>query len=52
MTQQTIINVFLASGVPMGGYGCSNPPEIPKALQNHAKQPDCENCYKLLNFGL
>ena len=19
-------------------------PEIPKALQNHAKQPDCENC--------
>ena len=28
-----------------GGLGCSNPPpEIPKALQNRAKQPDCENC--------
>jgi len=44
MTQQTIINVFLASGLPRGGLGCLNPPEIPKALQNRAKQPDFENC--------
>ena len=29
-----------------GGLGCSNPPpEILKALQNHAKlNPNCENC--------
>ena len=25
------------SGVPRGGLGCSNPPKIPKALQNLAK---------------
>ena len=37
-----------------GGFGVFKhpPPEILKALQNHAQtQPDCENCQKLLNLG-
>ena len=37
MTQQIIINVFLASAVPRGALGCSKPPEIPKALQIRTK---------------
>ena len=36
-TQQTIIIVLLASGVPSGDLGCSNSPEISKVLQNRVK---------------
>ena len=44
---------LLTSGVPRGGgLGCSTPPRNsegpPKSCQT---QPDCENCYKLLNLG-
>ena len=35
----------VTSGVPGGGFGAQPPPpEIPKALQNRAKQPNCEKC--------
>ena len=40
-------SLYLCSGVPRGVWGVQTlpPPEIPKALQNRAKQnPICENC--------
>ena len=39
-------HTLAVSGVPRGGLGCSNPPEIPKALQNHAKLNPIVNAVK------